>query len=125
MKKLDGHEIAQAYEDKAINLEKLLKFFNEKGKFNNHDHYIAYCEQFTEDECSLFNITPTIKEFWVYHGIELRIYINLDDNKVYNCAISKYKEVGGYHGRPSGHGLKPSQQELRIFRRIMDYITRS
>lgn len=123
MKKLAENEIVQAYADKTINFEKLLKLFNEKGKFNNYDHYIAYCEQFTEDECAMFNITPTLKDYWGYYGIEMWIYINIDDNKIYNCAISKYKEVGGHHGRPSGYGLTPSQQELRIFRRIMDYIT--
>jgi hypothetical protein len=123
MGKLNECEIAQAYEGKSINTERLLKLFDENGKHNGNDNYIARCERFDSEELALFNITPALTEYWGYYGIEFWIYLNIDNNKVYNCALSKFRYTGGYHGRPSGHGLTPTQQEFRIFRRIMDYIT--
>lgn len=117
MKKLNESEIAQSYEGKPINTERLVKLFHDKG------NYIAYCEQFDNEKCDLFNITPALTDYWGYYGIEFRIYLNIENNEVHNCAISKFKYTGGYHGRPSGHALSPTQQEIRVFRRIMDYIT--
>ena len=123
MKKLNECEIAQGYIGKPINAERLLKFFHANGKHNGHDQYISYCEQFDNEKCALFNITSTLTEYWGYYGIEFHIYLNIENNQVFNCAISKVKYTGGYHGRPSVHVLTPTQQEIRIFRRIMDYIT--
>jgi len=124
MKKLNENEIALAYDEKSINTERLLKLFHKNGNHNGHDEYIAYCEHFNKEECALFNITSTLTEYWGYYGIEFWIYLYVDNEKVYDCKIFKEKVTyGGYHGRPSGHSLSPTQQEIRIFRRIMDYIT--
>lgn len=117
MKKLNESDIAQSYEGKAVNTERLIQLFHNNG---NH---IAYCEKFDNEKCALFNVTPTLSSIWGYYGIEFRVYLNVEDNKVYNCAISKFKYTGGHHGRPSGHSLSPTQQEIRLFRRIMDYVT--
>ena len=123
MSKLNECEIAQGYVGISINTERLIELFHANGNHNGYDEYIAYCEHFNEEECALFNITPTLTEYWGCCGIEFRIYLRIKDNKVNSCVISKFKYTGGYHGRPSGHALSPSQQEIRIFRRIMDYIT--
>ena len=123
MSKLNENEIALSYADKSINTEKLLKLFDKNGKHNGHDACIAYCEHFDKEKCDLFNITPTLSEYWGYYGIEFHIYLNIENTQVFNCAISKVKYTGGYHGRPSVHVLSPTQQEIRVFRRIMDYIT--
>lgn len=123
MKKLNEQEIAESYEGKSINTERLLELFHDNGSHMGHDAYISYCEQFDEEKCILFNVTPTLSSIWGYYGIEFRIYLNVENNKVYNCTMSKFKYTGGHHGRPSGHALSPTQQEIRLFRRIMDYIT--
>lgn len=120
IKKLDSHEVAQCYEGKPIDFEKLLKVFTENG--DDGEEYIAYCIEFDEDQCSLFNITPTIYDYWEFYGIEFSIYLDIKNETVFNCEISKFRETGGYHGRPQTHVLTPTQQEIRIFRRIMDYI---
>ena len=124
MKKLNECEIALSYKEKSINTEKLLKLFHANGKHNGHDEHIAYCEHFGKDEYALFNITHPLTEYWGYYGIKFHIYLHIENNRVTSCAISKFKYTGGYHGRPSTHVLSPTQQELRIFRRIMDYITK-
>jgi hypothetical protein len=121
MKKLNEYEITQSYIGKTINFEKMLKIFTKNR--NNAEKYIAYCDKFDKDKCSLFNITTTLNEYWGYYGILFSIFLEAENKMVCNCMIDKYKETGGYHGRPQTHVLMPSQQELRIFRRIMDYIT--
>lgn len=123
MKKLNEREIAQGYDGKSINTERVLKLFHDNGNHNGHDVYIAYCEHFDKEKCDLFNITPTLSDYWGYYGIEFWIYLYVDNEKVYDCKITKDKSTGGYHGRPSVHVLSPTQQEIRVFRRIMDYIT--
>lgn len=120
MKRLDDYEIAQSYIGKTINTENMLKVFDENGD----DEYVAYLDQFDNDQCSLFKITPTLSDRWEYYGILFSIFLDVEDNKVYSCEIEKYQETGGYHDRPQTNVLTPTQQELRIFRRIMDYITK-
>lgn len=117
MKKLNVKEIAQSYIGKSINTEKLLELFHNDG------NYIARCEQFNNEKRDLFNITPALTEYWGYHGIEFWVYLIMENTQVLNCTISKVKYTGGYHGRPTVHVLSPTQQEIRVFRRIMDYIT--
>lgn len=121
MKKLDECEVAQLYKNKTINFEKLLEIFTENG--DDGEEYVAYLDQFDNHKCSLFKITSTLSDRWGYYGILFSILLNVEDNKVYSCELEKYRETGGYHGRPQTHVLTPTQQELRIFRRIMDYVT--
>jgi hypothetical protein len=123
MKKLNEREIAQNYDGKSINSERLLKLFHSNGNHNGHDEHIAYCEHFNKEECDLFNITPALSEYWGYYGIEFWIYLYVDNGTVYDCKITKDKCTGGYRRRPSVHIFTPTQQEIRVFRRIMDYIT--
>ena len=120
MKRLDDYEIAQSYIGKTINTENMLKVFTKNG--DDGEEYIAYCIEFDEEQCSLFNITSILYEYWEFYGIDFSIYLDIKNKTVFNCEVSKYRETGGYHGRPQTHVLTPSQQELRIFRRIMDYI---
>ena len=121
MKKLNEQEIVQSYIGKTINFDRMLKVFEENG--NDGKEYVAYLDQFDEDQCSLFNITDILYERWEFYGIQFSIFLDVENKTVCNCVVDKYRETGGYHGRPQTHVLTPSQQELRIFRRIMDYIT--
>ena len=122
MKKLNDYEIAQSFIGKTINTENMLKVFTENG--DDGEEYITYCNDFDNECNSLFNITPTLTEYWGYYGIQFSISIDVKNKMVYRCEMDKYKETGGYHGRPQTHVLIPSQQEIRLFRRIMNYITK-
>ncbi len=123
-KKINECEISQGYAGKPINFEKLSKLFHANGNHEGHDEYIVYCEQFEKEECALFNIPPTLKDYWGYSSIRFWIYLYVDNGKVFDCRISKDKCTGGYNGRPSVQVLlSPTQQEISIFRRVMDYIT--
>ena len=127
MNKLNEYEIAQSYIGKTVNIERLLTVSYQNGKSypEGYPRYIADCYNYDKKLLNLFNITPLLLENWGYYGIQFSIYLYVENEKVCECKIFKYKETyGGYHGRPSGYELTSSQQELRIFRRIMDYITK-
>lgn len=128
-------ELAQTYEGKPLNTQRFAALFRSNGKgpvyaepgnysdFEMYDEYIAYCPSFDKATRDLFGITPRLYEYWEYYGIDFRVYVHHRANIIKQCSVFKYKETYGGHGRSCGHKLKPTQQELRIFRRIMDYVT--
>ena len=118
MKKLDELEIAQAYKEKPCDREKLSKVSYQHGE----NRYIADCHNYSKELLDLFGISPTLLEKWGFSGIEFSVFINIKDNEVESCGIDKCKSCGG-HGRPTVKVLHPTQQELRIFRRLMEYVT--
>ena len=118
--KLNERDIAQAYVGKAYDNNRLLTV----SYANGTDRYISDCYNFKKDQLGLFGITPTLLERWGYYGIEFTIYIYVAEGRIGGCKVSKYKNTYcGGHGRPSGYELHPTQQELRIFKRVMDYVT--
>ena len=119
MKKLDEREIAQSYAGKPYDTEKLLDVPFENGD----NRYIAYCHNFKKELLDLFGITPTILEKWESCDVELSVFINTDGTEIKNCGLDKCKYSCPGHGRPRVKVLKPTQQEIRIFRRIMNFVT--
>lgn len=128
MTKLDEYTIAQSYVGKMVNAERLHHTFRQNG---GNGEYIAYCNNCDEEECNLFGITDILLGKWDYDGIDFRVYIFIQNGRIVDngsyyqsrIKIFKYKETYGGHGRPSGYELTPTQQEIRIFRRILDYVT--
>lgn len=127
MKKLNDREIAQGYVGKTVNNENLLAVSYQNGTSypEKYPRFISDCYHYKKEHLDLFGITPRLLESWGYRGVEFSVYIYIEDGMVADCKIFKYKNTYcGGHGRPSGYELNPSQQEIRIFRRIMDYITK-
>lgn len=128
MKKLDEYSVAQSYVGKVVNEEHLQHTFRSNG---GGGQYIAYCNCCDEVECELFGITDILLDKWDYDGIDFRVYIFVQDGRIVENdsyyqrknKILKYKESSSGNGRASGYELTPTQQEIRIFRRIMDYVT--
>lgn len=118
MKKLDELVLAQSYIGKSYDIKKLLTVSYQNGD----NRYIADCHNYKKELLDLFGITSTLLEKWGFYGIEVSIFINIKGNEIENCGIDKCKSCGG-HGRPTVKVLQPTQQELRIFRRIMEYVT--
>ena len=119
MKKLDEIEIAQYYKGKPYDIQKFLKVSHQNGD----NRYIADCHNYKNDLLDLFGITSTLLENWGCRGIELSIFINIKDNEIESCGMDKCKHSCSGHGRPSVKVLQPTQQEIRLFKRIMDYVT--
>ena len=121
MSKLNECEIAQGYVGNTVNEEKLLQCFTHI----DNNEYHAFCnDYYGEKESDIFNITDALYAYWEDGGIDFRVILYIEGGKVITCKIYKHKDdLGGFWGRPISEDLVPSQQEIRIFRRIMDYIT--
>ena len=114
MERLSEHEVARSYIGKSVDLEKFSEVFTENGYT-----YIAYCGRFY----GKFGITPALYDKWLYKGIDFRVNATLEDGKIAKCSVFKYEDPsGGGFGRPQGGEVSPNQQEIRIFRRIMEYV---
>jgi hypothetical protein len=59
-----------------------------------------------------------LHERWGYSGTYFDVFIDILDFNILDCRIYKEKDTG-FRSRP----LNPTQQEIRIFKKIMDYIT--
>lgn len=119
MKTLNEHEMAQSYAGKPYDIQKLSTFAYQNGD----NRYTSDCHNYKSDLLDLFGITTTLLENWGYYGIELSIFMNIKDNEIESCGIDKCKYSCGGHGRPKVKVMHPTQQEIRIFKRIMDYVT--
>jgi hypothetical protein len=116
--KLDEREIARSYIGKQYSNEKLNKIAYPNRENEHMCCYIDLKKEYLE----LFGITPRLYEKWRYFGYDFTVYIYVQGDFIKDCKIFKYRETYGGHGRPCGYELIPTQQEIRIFRRIMDYV---
>lgn len=71
----------------------------------------------------LFGLTDNLHEDWLYRGIEYSVYLSVDEGEVAGCFVVKTRQGDCGHFKPNIHVLSPTLQELRIARRILEYIT--
>ena len=114
MNKLDEREIAKSYIGKPYSPDKLLKV----ACPNRENEYMCCNADFKEEHLALFGVTPRLNEIWQYYGTDFTVYINVKDGAIKDCRI--YKARVTWSGRCSP--VTATQQEIRIFRRIMDYV---
>ena len=74
--------------------------------------------------CELFGITDRLKEMWEYSGVDFTMHLAVQDGNIAKAYLDKLSVRGGGHGRPITNVLSISQQELRVARRILQYITK-
>jgi hypothetical protein len=95
------------------------------GDYADCDEYIVYHDEYYDDEClaTIFKITPTIAEKWDYDGIDFRLYLYIKEGFFMGGCLFKYRDTTcSSHFRPTGYMLTPTQQEIRIAKRILEYI---
>ena len=115
MEKLDEHEIAQAYIGKPCNEERYSEIFNKASAF-----YPSHCDIKIKWK---FDITPALYLGWEQRSVDFKIIVSKSQGVITNCRIIKYKDnYSGLYSRSSARDLTPTQQELRLFKRIMEYI---
>ena len=97
-----------------------------KVAYKNWDKYMICNADYINDPqlCETFGITDRLKEMWGYSGVDFTIYLTVEDSTITEGHIYKAKEGCGGHGRPTSKALSVSQQELRVTRRILQYITK-
>ena len=70
-----------------------------------------------------FGLTDKLHEDWLYRGVEFELHLSTDDGEVLGCYVEKCRYGYCGHFKPNIHVLSPTTQELRIARRILEYIT--
>jgi hypothetical protein len=70
-----------------------------------------------------FGVTDNLYEDWLYRGIGFALALSIDDGEIIGGYVEKIREGDCGHFKPNIHVLTPTQQELRIVRRILEYIT--
>lgn len=120
MERLNEHDVALSFIGKSVDHERVAEVFDE-GKYV----CTAHCLHFDENLCKKFKITHALHEKWMYGGVDFRIKIEISNHQITDCGIFKYKDPsGGSCGRPQGGEVSPNQQEIKIFERILEYVTR-
>lgn len=122
MSNISENEILSPFISKAVNHEEL----NSLGELHHGAEYIICNRRYMDDPQlrELFGVTERLKEQWEYSGVDFNLYLTIDGNTIVKARLDKYRELGGGHGRPVVRPLKETQQELRIARRILEYLTK-
>ena len=125
MTSLIESEIMSQAIGRTVNAEHLARCANRNGIGTNPVVYIVYSCRFLYDRelMEMFGVTDKLKDLWERRGTDFNVCIHLWEDKIVYCGIDKFREGDG--ARPSGgNDLKCTQQELRIARRILEYITK-
>lgn len=120
MGNLIEQDVMESFIGKPVNQE---TFDNVAHK--NRDQYLICNADYIDKPmyCELFGVTDRLKELWGYSGVDFSMYLTVEDGIIAKASIDKYRERAGGHGRPAITVLTTSQQELRVARRILQYIT--
>ena len=120
MNKLTEQGIISPFIGKTVNSEAFTKV-----AYKNGSEYMVCNADYIDDPqyCERFGITDRLKWKWKYSGVDLTIYLSVEDGAITKAHLYKAKEGCGGHGRSTPCALTESQQELRIVRRILQYIT--
>lgn len=123
MQKLTEQGISAPFIGRPICIENLTRCAQKNGSGREPAVYIVYSCGFLYDQelLELFGVTAKQKDQWERRGTDFNLCLRISDNKIVACAIDKHHEGDG--ARPSCQDLKCTQQELRIARRILDYLT--
>lgn len=115
MLKLTEQDIKQAYIGKHCNEERFSELFKA------HTFYPSHCDIHTKLK---FSITPSMYIGWDQKGIDFKIQVSTLNGTISHCGIIKYKDnYSGLYVRTAPRELTPTQQELRLFKRVMEYVT--
>ena len=130
MGKLLEAEVFAGVLDAAVDSERLERIGRANGSgYGSYadcaEYIICHVDYYDKDVfIEKFRLTETIRDRWDSYGIDFSIYLYLREGRIIGGHIFKYKETGtSCHFRPSGYEMEPSQQEIRIARRILKYLT--
>lgn len=129
MERLLEHEIFAAILGETVDSDHLGKISTHNGK--GYDSY-SDCDEFVisraiicdnPDLSKLFKITDSVKKRWDENNIDFRIYLYLNDLKIIGGHVFKYRKLSqSGHYRSAGYETDPTQQELRIVKRILSFV---
>ena len=128
MKRVEEHEVFAAVVGMRINMEQLSKITTHNGKGVGE---YADCEEFVVEELTglgkelmhRFRITDALLKRWECGGILFRIYLFMRNGILIGGHVFKYKlSMEGCCCCNAGYETSPTQQEIRLVGRILDYL---
>ena len=116
MENFKASEIAKSYEGKSFIPEKLRKIAIGSG----NSRAVVFSRRITKSQGALIGITDEIFNKWWDDGIAFSVYIDLIEpaNIIEACGIKMIKDSD-----PDFIEIDPTEQELEIFKKVMEYIT--
>lgn len=115
---LTYNDIVFQFPGRKLDMEK----FNRIGDAGDDSHAIYSDTWKDEPEFRRqFGLTDKLCDRWMYSGTEFNIYLDMDGETIKRCIVDKFRTSEA--PRPGTKVLEPTQQELRIARRILEYIT--
>lgn len=130
MERLSEHEVFAAVINETAASSRLDKISSHNGKGNG-----SYCDceeyvitiadgYFDHRNLSKFRITDGLRKRWRENNIAFCVYLYLKETKIVGGHIFKFRELKSSNGLvSSGYEMEATQQELRIVKRILSYIT--
>ncbi len=128
MAKLVEHEVFATVVGERVNdgrLEQLgVSVGAGTGNYEDCTHYLlTKPEQWDDSLMRLFRITPALTSGWHTRDIAFGVQLYIKDDCIAGGRIIKYRETCSECSlRPSGYEMAPTQQELRIAKRVLEYL---
>ena len=120
MNKLTEQDILKPFIGKSLNQEA----FSKMAYKNGNEYMICNADYIDNPQyCEMFGITDRLKWKWKYSGVDFTIYLTIENGNITKAHLYKCKDGCGGHGRATSVVLSETQQELRVARRILQYIT--
>lgn len=130
MASVSEHELFGYYIGKPVDKARLDTLADYHGygpdSYSDCRQYIIYQGDFYEDPVfqHRFRITPFLKERWNESGVDFRIFLFIKRGVIAGGHIFIYQEkLKKSTYRPSGYSRDPTQQEIRIAARILEYLS--
>ena len=120
MARLTEEEIISPFIGKRLDLKKI-----EPIAWDNGDGYSICSSEYFDDEeyQELFGLTEALLDQWLEKDVQLDLILFTEDDVITECEIQKHRETDCGHFRSDNEWLTPTQQELRIVRRILQHVT--
>lgn len=120
MKELNEAEIAKAYIGKPYNIDHLRKV-----AMGTQSGAVVFSRRITRSQGALIGITDEIYERWWDADAYVKICIELDEETqtIKECIFDKSTVIGEKNGLPQFGRLTPTEEDLRIFLNVMEYVT--
>ena len=127
MKRVEEHEVFAAVVGMSINMERLCEIAIHNGKGVGE---YADCEEYVVEEMAVigkelirrFCVTDALLKRWERGGILFRIYLFIRKGVLIGGHVFKYKLSLEDCCCDAGYETSPTQQEIRLVGRILDYL---
>lgn len=128
MKKLDELKSFATYLGDTVNEERLsnVSFEPEEADepYPGCLKYTIVSTRLCSADMQQLRIIKPLADYWDNQNIHLCIYLFIENKKLIGGQIHKYKTVDYEDGDSNSYELEPTLQEIKVVRRLLDYLTK-